>query len=120
MIIKSIKKIGYKEKIYTPQIKDNENYFFENGCLSKNCQNMANSTGQLTMSRIDESCKLVMLGSNRQIDNQYLTKHTNALSTLINSTREFHEEVNLYGVELKKVLRGPITKFAEKVFDNKK
>ena len=79
-------------------------------------QNMANSTLQLVMSRIDNTCKIVILGSNRQIDNAYITKHTNGLSTLLNATKEEHEEVNLFGIELKKVLRGPITQFAEKVF----
>ena len=80
-------------------------------------QNMANSTMQLVMSRIDATCKIVVLGSNRQIDNAYITKHTNGLTTLLNATKEKHEEVNLFGVELHKVLRGPITAFAEKVFE---
>ena len=79
-------------------------------------QNMANSTLQLILTRIDSSCKVIVLGSNRQIDNQYITKHTNGLSTLLKATKEEHEEINLFGVELKKVLRGPITAFAEKVF----
>jgi PhoH-like ATPase len=79
-------------------------------------QNMSNSTLQLVMSRIDNTCKIIVLGSNRQIDNQYITKHTNGLTTLLNSTKEYHDEVNLFGVELQKVLRGPITQFAEKVF----
>lgn len=79
-------------------------------------QNMANSTMQLVMSRVDASCKIVVLGSNRQIDNQYITKHTNGLTTLLNATKEEHEEVNLFGIELHKVLRGPVTQFAERVF----
>ena len=83
-------------------------------------QNASNSTGQLSMSRIDNTCKLIVLGSNRQIDNQYITKHTNALTTLLLATKEEHEEVNLFGIELTKVMRGPITKFAEKIYENKK
>ncbi len=79
-------------------------------------QNMANATMQLAMSRIDASCKVVILGSNRQIDNQYITKHTNGLTTLLNATKDEHEEVNLFGIELQKVLRGPVTQFAERVF----
>jgi len=79
-------------------------------------QNMANSTLQLILTRIDSSCKVIVLGSNRQIDNQYITKYTNGLTTLLSSTKEDHEEVNLFAVELNKVLRGPITQFAEKVF----
>jgi len=79
-------------------------------------QNMSNSTLQLVMSRIDSTCKIIVLGSNRQIDNQYITKHTNGLSTLLDATRKEHDEVNLFGIELHKVLRGPITQFAERVF----
>ena len=79
-------------------------------------QNMANSTMQLVMSRVDASCKIVVLGSNRQIDNQYITKHTNGLTTLLNATKDEHEEVNLFGIELHKVLRGPVTQFAERIF----
>lgn len=79
-------------------------------------QNMAKSTLQLVMSRIDSTCKIIVLGSNRQIDNQFITKHTNGLTTLLNATKDEHDEVHLFGVELQKVLRGPITQFAEKVF----
>ncbi len=83
-------------------------------------QNMANSTMQLVLSRMDASCKVIILGSNRQIDNQYITKYTNGLTSLLNSTKDIHAEVNLFAVELKKVLRGPITAFAERVFSKDK
>jgi len=79
-------------------------------------QNMSNSTLQLVLSRIDSSCKVIVLGSNRQIDNQYITRYTNGLTTLLNATKEDHEEVNLFGIELQKVLRGPVTQFAERIF----
>jgi len=79
-------------------------------------QNMSNSTLQLVLSRIDSSCKVIVLGSNRQIDNQYITRYTNGLTTLLNATKEEHEEVNLFGIELQKVLRGPVTQFAERIF----
>jgi PhoH-like ATPase len=79
-------------------------------------QNMSNSTLQLTLTRIDATCKVIVLGSNRQIDNAYITKHTNGLTTLLNATKEEHKNINLFGIELHKVLRGPITQFAEKVF----
>jgi len=79
-------------------------------------QNMSSATMQLILSRIDKTCKIVVLGSNRQIDNQYINKFNNGLSILLNATKEMHEEVNLFAIELKKVLRGPITAFAEKIF----
>ncbi|MCG3718619.1 PhoH family protein, partial [Aliarcobacter butzleri] len=43
-------------------------------------QNMSNKTMQMVLSRIDSSCKVVVLGSNKQIDNFYVNKYTNALT----------------------------------------
>ena len=84
-------------------------------------QNMSNKTMQMVLSRIDSSCKVVILGSNKQIDNFYVNKHTNSLTTLLKSTKEPQELVNLFAIELEKVLRGPITEWAESIFstDNK-
>ena len=79
-------------------------------------QNMSNSTMQLILTRVDSTCKVIVLGSNRQIDNQYITKHTNGLTSLLNATKDYQEDINLFGIELTKVLRGPITTFAERVF----
>lgn len=79
-------------------------------------QNMSNKTMQMVLSRIDNSCKVVILGSNKQIDNFYVNKHTNSLTTLLKSTKESQELVNLFAIELEKVLRGPITEWAESIF----
>ena len=48
---------------------------------------MSNKTMQMVLSRIDSSCKVVILGSNKQIDNFYVNKYTNALTTLLKSTK---------------------------------
>ncbi|MDD2697404.1 MAG: PhoH family protein [Arcobacteraceae bacterium] len=79
-------------------------------------QNMSNKTMQMVLSRIDSSCKVVVLGSNKQIDNFYVNKYTNSLTTLLKSTKKENEYVNLYAIKLKKVLRGPITQWAESIF----
>ncbi len=79
-------------------------------------QNMSNKTMQMVLSRIDSSCKVVILGSNNQIDNFYVNKHTNALTTLLKSTNKQAESVNLFAINLEKVLRGPITQWAEDIF----
>jgi len=70
----------------------------------------------VVLSRIDSSCKVVVLGSNKQIDNFYVNKYTNALTTLLKSTKNENPYVNLYAIKLKKVLRGPITQWAESIF----
>jgi PhoH-like ATPase len=79
-------------------------------------QNMSNKTMQMVLSRIDSSCKVVILGSNKQIDNFYVNKYTNSLTTLLKSTTHKSDLVNLYALKLKKVLRGPITQWAESIF----
>lgn len=79
-------------------------------------QNMSNKTMQMVLSRIDSSCKVVVLGSNKQIDNFYVNKYTNALTTLLKSTKNENPYVHLYAIKLKKVLRGPITQWAESIF----
>lgn len=79
-------------------------------------QNMSNKTMQMVLSRIDNTCKVVILGSNKQIDNFYVNKYTNALTTLIKSTKDENKFVNIFAIKLQKVLRGPITEWAEEIF----
>ncbi|MGE0051036.1 MAG: PhoH family protein [Arcobacter sp.] len=79
-------------------------------------QNMSNKTMQMVLSRIDSSCKVVILGSNKQIDNFYVNKYTNALTTLLKSTKNEDNLVNIFAIKLQKVLRGPITEWAEQIF----
>ncbi len=81
-------------------------------------QNMSNKTMQMVLSRIDNSCKVVILGSNKQIDNFYVNKHTNSLTTLLKSTKESNSLVNIFAIKLQKVLRGPITEWAEQIFSS--
>ncbi|AXK47936.1 phosphate starvation-inducible protein PhoH [Aliarcobacter trophiarum LMG 25534] len=79
-------------------------------------QNMSNKTMQMVLSRIDNSCKVVILGSNKQIDNFYVNRYTNALTTLLKSTQAENHLVNIFAIKLEKVLRGPITEWAEDIF----
>ncbi len=82
-------------------------------------QNMSNKTMQMVLSRIDNSCKVVILGSNKQIDNFYVNKYTNSLTTLLKSTKKNSDLVNIFAIKLQKVLRGPITEWAEQIFSRK-
>jgi phoH family protein len=115
MKIVSIEEIDYDDYIYTPQVKDNENYLFENGILNKNCQNVSIKTGLLVLSRLDKDCKIIICGSNRQIDNPYVNRYNNGLSLLLNSAYEKHKELNISAVNLIKTVRGPMAEFAERV-----
>lgn len=79
-------------------------------------QNMSNKTMQMVLSRIDNTSKVVILGSNKQIDNFYVNKYTNSLTTLLKSTKNESTLVNTFAIKLQKVLRGPITEWAEMIF----
>lgn len=79
-------------------------------------QNFSRKSLQTVLSRLDDECKVVCIGSNAQIDNQWVNKHTNGLSVLLDMTEEEHEEVNLFATKLDKVVRGRITQWTERVF----
>lgn len=119
MKVLKIIEIEYDDYIYTPEVEDNHNYLFENNILSKNCQNFSKSSLRTSISRLDKGCKLIVIGSNNQIDNPYINKYTNGLSVLFNATKEKHPEVKLHATTMDKIVRGGITAFAERVFNSK-
>ncbi len=83
-------------------------------------QNSSEKTTQLILSRLDESCMAIVIGSNRQIDNLYLNKYNNGLTTLLKQTREKHPEINMFAIELEKAVRGKFAEFTERIFERKK
>ncbi|MGA1941504.1 PhoH family protein [Arcobacter sp. YIC-310] len=83
-------------------------------------QNSSEKTTQLILSRLDESCMAIVIGSNRQIDNLYLNKYNNGLTTLLKQTNYKHEELNMFAIELDKAVRGKFAQFTERIFEKKK
>lgn len=82
-------------------------------------QNFGKTSLQTVLTRLDKDSKVVCIGSNRQIDHPYINKYTNGLSSLLKAATEHNEEINVFGTELDKVVRGKITQFAERIFENK-
>ena len=80
------------------------------------CQNLGEKSLKLVLSRIDKTCKVIIIGSNAQIDNIYVNKYNNGLSKVLKTAYFKHEEVNLFACKLNKVYRGPITEWAERIF----
>ena len=78
-------------------------------------QNASVKSSLLVLTRLDKDCKIVICGSNRQIDNPYVNKYNNGLSLLLNSAYEKHKELNISAVNLIKTVRGPMAEFAERV-----
>ena len=81
-------------------------------------QNSSNKTTQLILSRLDNSCMAIVIGSNRQIDNLYLNKYNNGLTTLLKQTFNKQEDISLFAIELQKAVRGKFANFSENVFEN--
>ena len=83
-------------------------------------QNSSENTTQLILSRLDESCMAIVIGSNRQIDNLYLNKYNNGLTSLMKQTNNAHPELSMFAIELDKAVRGKFAEFTERIFDKKK
>jgi PhoH-like ATPase len=83
-------------------------------------QNSSENTTQLILSRLDNSCMAIVIGSNRQIDNPYLNKYNNGLTSLLKLTSAHHEELNMFAIDLQKAVRGRFAEFSERVYENKK
>lgn len=80
------------------------------------CQNMSKSSLQKVLTRFGKDCKVILIGSNRQIDNPYITKHTNGLSSVLAACKQPTDKVRLHAVPLTKVLRSDISEWAEHIF----
>lgn len=80
-------------------------------------QNMSKASMQKAITRVGKNCLLIIIGSNRQIDNAYLTKFNNGMSTILDAcTKKPDADIRLFAIQLNKVLRGPIAEFAEDLF----
>lgn len=79
-------------------------------------QNFSPSSLQKVLTRVGKGCKVILIGSNKQIDNAYITKHNNGLSVLLSASRLEQEVIKMHVVDLHKVVRSPVAEFAEKLF----
>ena len=85
-------------------------------------QNTSIATSQKVITRMGDDCKLIVIGSQRQIDNKWVTKYNNGLAVLMEEarSREVETNVNMFAIELKKVVRSEMAKFAEELFSKRK
>lgn len=79
-------------------------------------QNSSNKTTQLILSRLDNSCKVVIIGSNKQIDNLYLNKFNNGLTTMLKLSNEENIGLNIFSIDLQASVRGKFSEFADEMF----
>lgn len=79
-------------------------------------QNYSKAALQKLLTRFGKNCKIIIIGSNRQIDHPYVSKYTNGLSVLLEACTETNDKATLHGIQLDRVLRSDIAAFAEDIF----
>ncbi len=82
-------------------------------------QNSSINTTQLILSRLDSSCMAIVIGSNRQIDNLYLNKYNNGLTSLIKQSQFSTNELKIFAIELQTAVRGKFAEFSERIYEKK-
>ena len=79
-------------------------------------QNMSKASLQKVLTRFGKDCKIILIGSNKQLDNPYITKYTNGLSVVLDACKRPHPTVRMHAITLTKVLRSPVAEWAENIF----
>ena len=80
-------------------------------------QGMSKGSLQKVLTRFGKNCKIILVGSNRQIDNPNMTKYTNGLSVVLNDCASITEDnISKHVVPLEKVVRSDFAEYAEKLF----
>lgn len=79
-------------------------------------QGQSKSSVQKMLTRIGKDCKVIIIGSQKQIDNSYVTKFNNGFSVLLNETTKPQSLIKIHAISLSKVVRSPLSDWAEIVF----
>lgn len=79
-------------------------------------QNNSQSSAQKMITRAGNNTKYILIGSQRQIDNAYITKYNNALSVVLDAAAKPSSTVRLHAINLRKVVRSKLTDWAESLF----
>lgn len=79
-------------------------------------QGQSNSSIQKMLTRFGSGCKVIIVGSQNQIDNKFITKYNNGLSVLLDDATKPNNLIKTFAVNLKKVVRSPLSEWAETLF----
>ena len=81
-------------------------------------QNGSCATTQKILTRVGKDCKVIVVGSQRQIDNKYVNKYNNGLAVLMDEadTRSVDTDIGIFAITLHKVVRSEMALFAEGLF----
>ena len=79
-------------------------------------QGQSKSSLQKMLTRFGKGCKVIIIGSQRQIDNAYITKYNNGLSVLLDDCSKESTKIKKFAINLRKVVRSPLAEWAENLF----
>lgn len=81
-------------------------------------QNASAATTQKLLTRVGKDCKVIMTGSQRQIDSKYVNKHNNGLAILMDEAknRNTNTDIKMFAINFHKVVRSEMAMFAEELF----
>jgi PhoH-like ATPase len=84
-------------------------------------QNWSHLSARTILSRVGESSKLIIMGSNNQIDTPFLGKSNNALTFMMSQCgKDNSSGVKIKGVNLINVIRSKIAEYADIAFERTK
>ena len=79
-------------------------------------QGQSKASLQKMLTRFGKGCKVIIVGSQRQIDNKFLTKFNNGLSVLLDDCAKESPLIKKFALNLRKVVRSPLSEWAETLF----
>ena len=79
-------------------------------------QNNSRPSLQKMITRSGNNTKYILIGSQRQIDNPYITKYNNGLSVILDEASKPQDKISINAVELKNVIRSRLADWAESIF----
>lgn len=118
-VSRKIEEIRVEYKIQSMITNDMRGRTFANAIvIVDEVQNQGTSTMQKVLTRMGKDTKVILVGSQKQIDSSYLNRYNNGLAILLNecSTRKLDTDINMFAINLHKVLRSPMSEFGEDLF----
>ena len=74
------------------------------------------ATMQKILTRVGKNSKVIIIGSQNQIDSKFLTKFNNGMSLVLDAATKPSGDVKVHAINLYRVARSPICEWAESVF----
>lgn len=92
--------------------------FHDTVLIIDEAQNGSAATTQKILTRVGKNCKVIVIGSQRQIDSKYVNKYNNGLSILTDEARDrrTNTDINMFAITLHKVVRSEMAMFSEELF----